>query len=361
MNNLKKLGLTALAGSLVAVNANAGELSVSGGFNATYVTTDGTTGTAAADHGIGLGNDKDFGVSGSGELDNGWTFAGNTAMKEASGFDISTSALSLTMGSLGTLTTGSQFGGSSTKYDEQTPKAYEEIDDMGGTTLSANIVGSWLDNNSLVYNSPSMDMGGMSVSFDVEYTPEASGSSPNDGGLQHNTEYNSGQSLGITASGSGLTVGVYGAERDNDGGTARDKDAFEGVWYANYSMGPVSVGFSQSYHDSGQFVAAESVGAAKVVNTAGGIFETEMFSIAFNINDNMSVSYGKATDTYDAQSNVKGGTEILDVEMELKSIQMSYTMGSMSINAQRTETDNVKYDTNGGSQTKTEIALGLAF
>jgi len=126
-------------------------------------------------------------------------------------------------------------------------------------------------------------------------------------------------------------------------------------------MGPVSVGFSQSYHDGGQFVAAESVGAAKVVNTAGGIFETEMFSIAFNINDNMSVSYGKATDTYDAQSNVKGGTEILDVEMELKSIQMSYTMGSMSINAQRTETDNVKYDTNGGSQTKTEIALGLAF
>ena len=29
---------------------------------------------------------------------------------------------------------------------------------------------------------------------------------------------------------------------------------------------------------------------------SGGLFETEMYSIAFNVNDNMSVSYGKATD-----------------------------------------------------------------
>jgi len=361
MNNLKKLGLTALAGSLVAVSANAGEMSVSGAFNFTYVTTDGNTGTETTDHGIGLSNDKDFGVSGSGELDNGWTFAGNTAMKEAGGFDISSSALSLTMGSMGTLTTGSGFGGASTKYDEQTPKAYEEIDDFGGTTLSANLVGSWADNNSLVYNSPSIDIAGMSVSADVEWSPEASGTSSNDGGSQHSTEFNGGQSLGITAAGNGLTLGVYGAERDNDGGTARDTDAFEGVWYVNYSAGPVAIGYSASYHDSGQYVATEAATATKVVNTAGGVFETEMYSIAFNVNDNMSVSYGKATDTYDAQSNVKGGTEVLDVEMELKSIQASYTMGSMSINAQRTETSNVGYSTVGGSVTKTEVALGLAF
>ena len=336
-------------------------MTVSGAFNATYVTQDGNTGTAATDHGIGLGNDKDFGVSGSGELDNGWTFAGNTALKEASGFDISSSNLSLTMGSMGTISTGSGTGGSSTKYDEQTPKAYEEIDDFGGTTLSANLVGSWADNNSLIYNSPSMDLGGFTLSADVEYTPEATGTSPNDGGNQHSAEYNSGMSLGITASGNGLTVGVYGAERENDGPNAADLDAFEGVWYANYAMGPIAIGYSASYHDGGQNTTIEATTATKTVNTAGGIFETEMYSIAFNVNDNLSVSYGKATDTYDAQSNVKGGTEIDDVEMELKSIQASYTMGSMSINAQRTETKNVGYSTVGGDLTKTEIALGLAF
>jgi len=265
------------------------------------------------------------------------------------------------MGSMGTISTGSATGGASTKYDEQTPKAYEEIDDFGATTLSANLVGSRLDNNSLIYNSPSFDLGGMTASFDVEYTPEASGTSPNDGGVQESTDFNDGRSLGVTLAGGGLTLGVYGAETDNDSATAKEVDAFEGVWYANYSMGPVSIGYSASYHDSGQYVSAEAATAAKVVNTAGGLFETEMFSIAFNVNDNLSVSYGKATDTYDNQSNNSSGTETLDVEMELKSIQLSYTMGSMSINAQRTETDNPKYDSAGGSLTKTEVALGLAF
>ena len=47
--------------------------------------------------------------------------------------------------------------------------------------------------------------------------------------------------------------------------------------------------------------------------------------------------------------------------MEMKSIQMAYSMGSMSIKAYRQETDNVGYNTKGGSTTKNEIALGLTF
>ena len=41
MINLRKVGLTALAGSLAAVTANAGELSVSGAANLTYTTGSG--------------------------------------------------------------------------------------------------------------------------------------------------------------------------------------------------------------------------------------------------------------------------------------------------------------------------------
>ena len=40
MNNLKKIGVSALAGSLVAFAANAGELSVSGSANLTYTNED---------------------------------------------------------------------------------------------------------------------------------------------------------------------------------------------------------------------------------------------------------------------------------------------------------------------------------
>ena len=36
MNNLKKLGVTALAGSLAAVSAQAGEMSMNGSANMTY-------------------------------------------------------------------------------------------------------------------------------------------------------------------------------------------------------------------------------------------------------------------------------------------------------------------------------------
>ena len=47
--------------------------------------------------------------------------------------------------------------------------------------------------------------------------------------------------------------------------------------------------------------------------------------------------------------------------MGMKSIQAAYSMGSMSIKAYRLDVDNVGYNTTGGSNQKTEIALGLSF
>jgi outer membrane protein OmpU len=66
MTNLKKLGLTALAGSLVAVSAHAGEMSVSGSADVTYKTG------GADDAAQSLGHSTDITFSGSGELDNGY-------------------------------------------------------------------------------------------------------------------------------------------------------------------------------------------------------------------------------------------------------------------------------------------------
>ena len=141
------------------------------------------------------------------------------------------------------------------------------------------------------------------------------------------------------------------------------RDEFSGVWFANYSIGPVSIGYSESYYDDGtahsetDTVTYRYAGA----NDNGGIFETDQYSVAFNVNDNLSLSYAKAEDTYDAQSNTTSGTEVADVTMDVKSIQVAYSMGAMSIKAYRTETDNVAYNSLGGSVTVNEIALGLAF
>ena len=67
---MKKLGLTALAGSMVAISAQAVEMSISGTAVMTYVSKSGSV--DATNTGSGFGMNKGIGVSGSGELDNGW-------------------------------------------------------------------------------------------------------------------------------------------------------------------------------------------------------------------------------------------------------------------------------------------------
>ena len=69
MNNFKKIGLTALAASLVSVSANAGEMTVSGSAS---LAVEGFSGEELnAGKGYTMGNQLTF--SGSGELDNGLT------------------------------------------------------------------------------------------------------------------------------------------------------------------------------------------------------------------------------------------------------------------------------------------------
>ena len=54
-----------------------------------------------------------------------------------------------------------------------------------------------------------------------------------------------------------------------------ETDEFNGAWYAKYSMGPVSIGYSESYMDAGvtQALQAETTTtASKAERTAGGIF-----------------------------------------------------------------------------------------
>jgi len=69
MNKLHKVGLTALATSLVASSAFAGDLSVSGGASISYTGLSNASGTNP----WGMGNSVKF--NGSGELDNGTTFS----------------------------------------------------------------------------------------------------------------------------------------------------------------------------------------------------------------------------------------------------------------------------------------------
>ena len=133
MNKFKKIGLTALATSLAAGSAYAAEVSVSGGAGVTWSTQSGTSGSAL-DHGKGIGTDNSIAFSSSGELDNGWSVAAAVALDTSTA--LSSSSVTMTMGSMGSIAWGMSGGGNAGAYDGLAG-AYDEVDD-GGQTLSTN-------------------------------------------------------------------------------------------------------------------------------------------------------------------------------------------------------------------------------
>ena len=361
MINLRKLGFTALAGSLAAVSAQAGEMAVSGSHITTY-----TTGDSGGLSSNAIGNNTNITFTGSGELDNGWTANTFIFVNDAQS-GVSSSAATLTMGSMGTIG-ASKAGGFNINgaYDETYPRAYEENSDAGGQS-SLNSVGNWADDNAIIYTAPAIDMMGATVNIGIEHSLQAGSATVADGGAIARSEtYGNGTGLGVTAVYEGLSIGAYGAERENKNPTKTDDvmDEFNGSWFVNYNFGPVSVGYQETYFDSGLTQNANDVTttSAKSVGLSGGIFTGEAMSIAFNVNDNLSISYAEVEDTFDAQGNTTtSGDGIDDVIMKTESLQVAYSMGSMSIKAYSTETSNPNYDSDADKLNVNEIALGLAF
>tara|TARA_B100001173_G_scaffold23228_1_gene18413 strand:- start:25 stop:1122 length:1098 start_codon:yes stop_codon:yes gene_type:complete len=365
MNNIKKIGLTALAGSLVTLgSAQAGEMSVSGGINTTLKFGKGGGNTARS-----IGADKDVAFTGGGELDNGTTFSMTATTNDAYG--ISSSTTTITTPSMGSFTFGSGTGGASGAYDEEVPQVYEQVSD-GNDTVS-NKVGDFMDNNSVMYTTPTLEMMGASITAHLGYAPQAGDTTVTDGGQQtYSAAVGSGKEAGITISYDALKVGVYGAERERtvpqtpsaSSTGMYEHDEFNGAWYAKYSMGPVSIGYSEFFFDAGVTSAVTSTTAAKTHRgtNAGGIYTGDQMSIAFNVNDNMSISYTTSDETYDTQDDAKTATTADDdVTESIDALQIAYSMGGMSIKAYNMEVTNPEQDDDAADQSMTEIALGFAF
>ena len=229
------------------------------------------------------------------------------------------------------------------------------------TTTAIDSVGSLSDGNSVMYSSPSIDVGGASASFMLGYTPEASDTATGEGAVAGNSgTYGSGAAAGVNVSFAGLSAGAMAEEVENDQGVATEmQNAMSATWYANYSFGPVSVGYQTGGLDMGRTDAAEAATAAKTIAAAGGNFEFEKMSIAFNVNENLSISWGELEETYDAQDNAS--TAVADVDQDIDAIQIAYSMGGMSVKAYQMEVTNPAFDEDAPDAKVTEIALGLAF
>ena len=77
-------------------------------------------------------------------------------------------------------------------------------------------------------------------------------------------------------------------------------------------------------------------------------------SIAFNVNDNLSVSFE------DIESEQQDVTNSNDITMDVQSVQASYTVAGMTLSISNEDYDNHDYTT-GNKMKETNFAMSIAF
>jgi outer membrane protein OmpU len=329
--NIKKVGLTALAGSLVATSAFAGSLSLSGGAKLSYVTKGGTLveGSALDNVISGYAMDQEISASGSGELDNGFTVSLSHGMKGMNSDGSDSSSISLDMGDMGTLSyddTDGHFGLAG--LEDFMPMAYEQANDGLGTTATKATMAKMASGQGFGY---STTVGGASIGI---------GFSDNLGATADRTDGETASDANATSSTSfsvsydvmdSLTVkGGVGSEGQGDG-----KELDHTTLGFVYSFGPAQIGYQLNDEDD---------------SASGGTDrETEIYAVSFMVNENLSLSYGE-------HNTEKSGDPD---DQEADSIQASYSMGGISINLKDSEMKNVGHGVK--SQETTEVLVSFAF
>ena len=227
MNKLTKIGLSALAGSLVAISAHAGSMSVSGSASISFADgdTDNAGGTAAEANQWTMGDSLTF--SGGGELDNGMSVAvkyeydddeGDLNGKQSDvlgpGFD--SHSITLSSAEMGSITFAGHGGKTNMdNMDDKTPNAFEESWDGVSEADEETLVNGITGNNSFFYKAPSM--GG--ATFSVAYVPQGETATPNGSYID----------FGVVAKPEaidGLEVGVAFGETEETTGTTVDEAAW---------------------------------------------------------------------------------------------------------------------------------------
>ena len=243
--NIKKVGLTALAGSLVATSAFAGELSLSGGAKLSYVTKSGTIDGGNVSSGYAM--DQEISASGSAELDNGFTISLSHGLSGSGAEGSDTSSITLDMGDMGSIYYNDTDGhGGLAGLEDKMPKAYEEANDGLGTTATAATMAKMASGAGFGY---STSVGGAAIS--IGYSDGLGATTNRSDGGQDTTvaSTDSSSSVAVTyaVEDLGLSVfGVVGSEGQADG-----KELDHNTIGATYAFGPATVGYQLSSAEGG--------------------------------------------------------------------------------------------------------------
>ena len=319
MNNLKKIGLTALAGSLVATSvAYSGELAVSGSASMNFKNfSDSQTGKS-----VSMGNSVYF--TGGGETDGGlnvnvsFELDQGAANNSANNFD--NHFVAVGNDTLGTLTVHGH-GGSNSAAALDTTAAGDLWDNtLINTTATASTrmapLASTSGNNLMVYSLPTM-VDGLAVAGSY---------------VAANTTGTGSTAFGGTYTGvEGLSISYGQGSSDN----VKDVVGDQTIMKASYVYGSFTVGMSNNDYDH---------------TTSTIDQEVDSISLAYTVSDSISVKYGEETIDRSGQAT----------DIEVSGISASYTSGGMTASFAQVKADNVDHVA-GTDREVWNIGLSFAF
>jgi outer membrane protein OmpU len=325
MNTFKKVGLTALAGSLIATSAFAGSMSVTGSAGISL------NNTSNRDQGNSFSSGDSLNFSGSGELDNGMVI---TTKQEIDGGNLDDRSVVIELPDAGTLTFHAHGGGTAmSAVDDVMPTAYGESWDVIGSTAETTAgqtskqgaIGGFGSNNSFMYAAPEMVEGlGVTLSYVPSGTRGTNGNSP-DGSVSYALSY-----TGVE----GLTVG-YGADDNGKSGTSKLETT---TMYAKYAFGSFTVGVQESEQDQSGATTSDD--------------EFSAIGITYQVSDDLTIGYHASERQFGDQTQ----------DQESKNLSASYTQGGMTVSVAYVSMDNV----GGSSKSRDDIDgyaidVGFAF
>ena len=319
MNNLKKIGLTALAGSLVATSvAYAADLSVSGSASMSVQNHS----QKATGKNVKMGNSVYF--KGAGETDSGLnvnlSFELDQGTPSGDGpFD--SHFVSIGNDTLGTLTVHGHGGSNSAAALDKTAAG-----DLWDSTLGITTTGSSAakmsplsassGNNLIVYALPTM-VDDLSVGVSTQLTTAGGSAST---------------AFGLTYAGvDGLSVS-YGKGKSEG---VKDTSGDQTIMKASYVIGSITGSVSHNTFD----------------HTTGSIDqEVTAYGLSYTVTDAISLSYGEET--------IDRALQVSDTEVS--GYTASYTTGGMTLSLAQRSADNVDHTANANNE-MWKLALSLAF
>ena len=320
MNNFKKIGLTALAGSLVATSVYAGEMSVSGSASWRISNHAGTDGGKT----MAMGNQLTF--TGGGEMDNGMNVALSFILDQGDNSVGATKNETTATGEAPfdshSITVSSDAMGSITYAGEGASSAQNTIDTTAAGDIWDNTftytgpTNSNASDKTLLWALPTFVDG---LDTKVSYTGASAGK---DSQISYALTYS----------------GIEGASISYGFGETGGTDAAEGTdvttMKASFAFGPVSAGMSINDYAAPTGTASE---------------EQSSYKVSYSITDELSVSYGSETHETTGQS----------FDEEFSQISVAYTTGGLTLSASQTDAENAT--TSGNEEEMWNVGLSFAF